>query len=154
MYEGCHPGYELSSTDIGPRYRFRACDRARYAVTRSTASGSATGIETPVVHASPAETARLFEALDSEACRAVVRVLDDGPMTAKELEDAGDIPLSTVYRCVNELVDTPLIEETTRVNEGGHHASEYSRPVETVVVSFGSESPAQGVEAPVLKLTI
>ena len=107
-----------------------------------------------MVHASPAETARLFDALDSEACRTVVRALEDGPLTAKELQAAGDIPLSTVYRCVNELVDTPLVEETTRVSEGGHHASEYSRPVETLVVSFGADPAMHGVDAPVLKLTL
>lgn len=123
-------------------------------MTRSTASDPATGIETPVVHASPAETAQLFDALDSEACRTVVRALEDGPLTAKELQAAGDIPLSTVYRCVNELVDTPLVEETTRVSEGGHHASEYSRPVETLVVSFGAEPTMHAVDAPVLKLTL
>ncbi|MXR40383.1 helix-turn-helix domain-containing protein [Halobaculum sp. WSA2] len=123
-------------------------------MTRSTTSDPAAGLETPVVHASPAETARLFDALDSEACRAVVQALEDGPMTAKELQAAGDIPLSTVYRCVNELVDTPLVEETTRVSEGGHHASEYSRPVETLVVSFGMEQTLHADDAPVLKLTL
>ncbi len=107
-----------------------------------------------MVHASPAETARLFDALDSEACRTVVQALEDGPLTAKELQAAGDIPLSTVYRCVNELVDTPLVEETTRVSEGGHHASEYSRPVETLIVSFGADPTMHGVDTPVLKLTL
>ncbi|MFC6784647.1 winged helix-turn-helix domain-containing protein [Halobaculum halobium] len=123
-------------------------------MTRSTTSDPAAGIETPVVHASPAETARLFDALDSEACRTVVQALEDGPLTAKELQAAGDIPLSTVYRCVNELVDTPLVEETTRVSEGGHHASEYSRPVETLIVSFGADPTMHGVDTPVLKLTL
>jgi len=123
-------------------------------VTRSTTSDPTTGIETPVVHASPAETAQLFDALDSEACRTVLQALEDGPLTAKELQATGDIPLSTVYRCVNELVDTPLVEETTRVSEGGHHASEYSRPVETLVVSLGSEPAMHNVDTPVLKLTL
>ncbi|QZX99298.1 hypothetical protein [Halobaculum rubrum] len=45
-------------------------------------------------------------------------------------------------------------EETTRVSEGGHHASEYSRPVETLVVSFGTEPTMHGVDAPVLELTL
>jgi predicted DNA-binding ArsR family transcriptional regulator len=123
-------------------------------VTRSTTSDPGAGIDTSVVHASPAEAARLFDALDSDACRTVVRALEDGPMTAKELQAAGDIPLSTVYRCVNELVDTPLVEETTRMSEGGHHASEYSRPVETMVVSFSAEQTVHTADTPVLKLTM
>lgn len=108
----------------------------------------------PVIHATPSEAARLFNALDSEACRTVVRTLENGPMTAKELQAAGDIPLSTVYRCVNELVETPLVEETTRVCQGGHHASEYSRPVGTVVISFDSTPPVYGAEDAVLHLDL
>lgn len=122
-------------------------------MTRSTTEPVAS-VEAPVIRASPDEAARLFDALDSEACRTVVRALADGPMTAKELQAAGDIPLSTVYRCVNELVDTPLVEETTRVSEGGHHASEYSRPVETLVVSFDADAPMQGPDGPVLELQL
>ena len=123
-------------------------------MTRSTASEPVGSMETPVIRASPAEAARLFDALDSEACRTVVRALADGPMTAKELQAEGDIPLSTVYRCVNELVNTPLVEETTRVSEGGHHASEYSRPVETLVVSLDEDAPFQGPDGPVLGLKL
>ncbi|UIP01332.1 helix-turn-helix domain-containing protein (plasmid) [Halobaculum sp. CBA1158] len=123
-------------------------------MTRSTASEPAGSIDAPVVSATPREAARLFDALDSEACRTVVRALEDGPMTAKELQQTGDIPLSTVYRCVNELVDTPLVEETTRVSEGGHHASEYSRPVEALVVALDDESAFRGSEESVLRLTL
>ncbi|MFC7068783.1 helix-turn-helix domain-containing protein [Halobaculum lipolyticum] len=123
-------------------------------MTRSTASEPVASMESPVIRASPDEAARLFDALDSEACRTVVRSLADGPMTAKELQAAGDIPLSTVYRCVNELVDTPLVEETTRVSEGGHHASEYSRPVESLVVALDADAPIQVPEGPVLELTL
>ena len=148
------PGDEAASTDDLPSDGCRERSPGVWPVTRSTTSDSTGSVDAPVVRASPAETARLFDALDSEACRTVVRALEEGPMTAKELQDAGDIPLSTVYRCVNELVDTPLVEETTRVSEGGHHASEYSRPVETVVVSLDAERTVHGAEGTVLQLSL
>ncbi|MFC7137848.1 hypothetical protein ACFQRB_18205 [Halobaculum litoreum] len=37
---------------------------------------------------------------------------------------------------------------------GGHHASEYSRPVETLVVSFDPEAPLQGPDGQVLELVL
>lgn len=123
-------------------------------MTRSATSDLTGSIDTPVIHATPGEAARLFDALDSEACRTVVRALEHGPMTAKELQAEGEIPLSTVYRCVNELVDTPLVEETTRVCQGGHHASEYSRNIGTLVVSFDSEPPVYRSEGSVLHLQL
>ncbi|WP_435064333.1 hypothetical protein [Halobaculum sp. EA56] len=107
-------------------------------------------------HRSVTDAADLLGVLDSDACRDVLRVLGDDSFTAKEIQRRGDIPLSTVYRSVNELVTTPLLEETTRLSDGGYHASEYSRPVGALVITFEPDAqPAVvGTDGLVLHLSV
>lgn len=58
----------------------------------------------------------------------------DDPRTAREVADACELPLSTVYRKLGHLADTPLVEERTRIRQGGHHASQYRRTFSEVTV--------------------
>ncbi|WP_254921632.1 helix-turn-helix domain-containing protein, partial [Halorubrum sp. Ea1] len=51
----------------------------------------------------------------------------DTPMTTSELADACDIALSTAYRKVERLSETPLLVEGVRFDPEGDHAAEYSR---------------------------
>ena len=77
----------------------------------------------------------VLDALDDPDCRAIVRRLDE-PMTASEISDATDVPLSTVYRKVDLLSEASLLRERTEVRSDGHHTTRYDRDFEEVAVSL------------------
>lgn len=81
----------------------------------------------------------LVHSLCDEYSRRILQVVDDEPHTASEIASAADIPLSTTYRKINTLIELGFLAEQIRLSSSGHHAQEYSRPVEAVRVSFGSE---------------
>lgn len=85
------------------------------------------------------EVQALLDALDDPACRAILVETGDASLSASELSAACDLPLSTTYRKLDALTDAELLEERTRIQRSGKHASEYSRRVEDVVVSVGEE---------------
>lgn len=47
-------------------------------------------------------------------------------MTAAELATTCDIPQSTLYRKLELLSETTLLEESTVIRQDGHHASRYA----------------------------
>lgn len=85
-------------------------------------------------------TKRIFEGYDDvlsvlsdDASRSLLCATDE-PSTAKELSGECDLPLSTVYRKLEYLASTPLIEETTRPRLHGKHPQQYHRTFQTLVV--------------------
>lgn len=80
----------------------------------------------------------LLGVLDDADCRAILAATSDDALTAKEVSETCDLPLSTAYRKLALLAKTGLLEEQTRIRRTGKHASEYSRLVEDVVISFDS----------------
>ncbi|MFA9517401.1 helix-turn-helix domain-containing protein [Halopenitus sp. H-Gu1] len=82
-------------------------------------------------------------ALDDADCRAILEATSDETLSANEVSEACNLPLSTTYRKLDLLTEAELLEERTRIRRSGKHASEYSRTVEDVVVSL---DPQGGVE--------
>ncbi|WP_276302519.1 transcriptional regulator [Halorussus lipolyticus] len=80
----------------------------------------------------------LLDALDDPDCRAIVTNLDE-PMTASEISDATDIPLSTVYRKLDALTDASLLSELTEVRSDGHHTTRYDLDFDEVSLSLTDE---------------
>ncbi|ODR81163.1 IclR family transcriptional regulator [Haladaptatus sp. W1] len=80
----------------------------------------------------------VLDALDDPACRRIIMELRD-PMTARELADATDIPLSTLYRKLDMLSEASLVDERTEIREDGHHTSRYRITVESVNISLTDE---------------
>lgn len=78
-------------------------------------------------------------ALDSDACRCILEESSDDALSASEISERCDLPLSTTYRKLELLTDTGLVDERTRVRPSGKHANEYVRAVESVVVSLGDD---------------
>lgn len=74
----------------------------------------------------------VLEAVEDPDCRAILRTLE-APMTAKELSERCDIPLSTTYRKLTRLTEATLLEELTEVRPEGHHRSRF-RPDFTEIV--------------------
>jgi DNA-binding transcriptional ArsR family regulator len=70
------------------------------------------------------ELEAILDALDDADARAIIQALEE-PMTASELSDACDIPLSTTYRKLDLLTDAALLQEGTQIRADGHHATTY-----------------------------
>lgn len=73
----------------------------------------------------------VLDALGDSACRAILREVND-PITAQEIAEITDLPLSTTYRKLDFLSDTFLLREQTEVREDGNHRSLYLPDFEAV----------------------
>jgi len=78
---------------------------------------------------------RLLAVLDDADCRTILEATTEDSLSANELSEACDVPLSTLYRKLDLLTDAGLLKEGTRLRRSGKHASEYSRVVEEIAVS-------------------
>ena len=66
----------------------------------------------------------VLETLGDEPTRRIIETLSE-PMTANELSEACDIPLSTMYRKLETLTDASLVAESTKIQQGGQHTTRY-----------------------------
>ena len=60
-------------------------------------------------------------------------------MTAKEVSNRCDIPLSTTYRKLELLDDASLIEEQTELRVSGRHTARYTLDFEEVTVALDED---------------
>jgi len=81
----------------------------------------------------------LLAALEDEDCRALLQAADGDAMSASELSDACDLPLSTTYRKVDTLAEVGLLEEQIRLCSSGKHTSEYVLRIESVRLSLAGD---------------
>ncbi|WP_416838619.1 helix-turn-helix domain-containing protein [Haloferax sp. DFSO52] len=84
----------------------------------------------------------LFDMLDDEGSRSILEATDGTALSASEISDACDLPLSTTYRKLEPLTETGLLSKRLRISRSGKHTAEYERAVEDVTVTV---SPS-GVE--------
>ena len=77
----------------------------------------------------------VLEALNDPDCREIVSALSE-PMTAEEISDATDIPLSTTYRKLDVLTEAALLEEGVDIRADGQHASQYVVSFDEVVIGL------------------
>ncbi len=116
-----HVAYaEVASTMSSHAHRFEASGPSE---TRSTAI----------------DESALLSVLTDEKCRGVLRALEADSLTVTELNDELGVPVSTLYRKVDCLVDAGLVEEHTRFRADGNHKSEYVRTVSTVSLDVDLE---------------
>ncbi|MFD1633983.1 helix-turn-helix domain-containing protein [Haloplanus ruber] len=85
------------------------------------------------------EVQALLDALHDPDCRTVLDATSDAPLSARELSEACDLPLSTTYRKLDTLTEVGLLDERTRLCPDGKHASEYVRRVESVDIDVDGE---------------
>lgn len=78
----------------------------------------------------------LLDALDYVDCRAILIATSEEALTANEVSEACNLPLSTTYRKLNLLTEAGLIEERTRIRQSGKHASEYVRLIDAIAISL------------------
>lgn len=78
-------------------------------------------------------------ALDDPDCREIIRNLEE-PMTASELKTSCDIPQSTLYRKLDLLSESTLLEESTEIRRDGHHASKYAIAFEEISLQLDEDN--------------
>ncbi|MFW5956521.1 MAG: helix-turn-helix domain-containing protein [Halorhabdus sp.] len=107
----------------------------------SMASAAVRTFEEPVndVQTIVAESAvqKVLDALDDADCRGILDVTSEEALTASEISEVRDLPLSTTYRKLDLLTEAGLLGELTRIRQSGKHASEYTRLVHGVAISLG-----------------
>ncbi|MXV63563.1 helix-turn-helix domain-containing protein [Natronorubrum sp. JWXQ-INN-674] len=96
----------------------------------------------------PADPQTVLGALDDDACRAILEATTEESLTATELSEQCDIPMSTAYRKVEKLTEADLVEERVRINTSGKHATEYRKCFDDVRVSVCCDS---GIEIEMTK---
>ncbi|WP_290818868.1 helix-turn-helix domain-containing protein [Halovivax sp.] len=85
------------------------------------------------------EVQRVLEVLDDPDCRAILGETGEEPLSAGELADACDVPLSTTYRKLDQLTSAGVLADGLRLCRSGKHTSEYVRRIDDVVVSIDPE---------------
>jgi len=86
-----------------------------------------------------------FEALADGDCRAILAAAAT-PKTTSELAEACDIALSTAYRKVELLSETPLLAEGVRFDPNGDHAAEYVRDAADAAIELGDDGVTLSVD--------
>mgnify|MGYP000486506125 CR=1 FL=1 len=77
----------------------------------------------------------VLDALDDSDARTIIRSLDE-PMTASQLSETCDIPLSTMYRKLDLLTEAELLNEGTQIRADGHHATTYEVAFDAVRIEL------------------
>lgn len=78
----------------------------------------------------------LLDLLGDESCRAILTATGDEALSATELSEALELPLSTTYRKLDRLTEVGLLEEGLRIRRSGKHTHEYARRVDDVHVAI------------------
>ncbi|QLC34501.1 winged helix-turn-helix transcriptional regulator [Halarchaeum sp. CBA1220] len=83
---------------------------------------------------SPVGADDLLDALGDPRARAVLAAVNDEPRSAKELADALDVSLPTVYRRLDDLQSCELVTARTAVAPDGNHYKRYAATFEELSV--------------------
>ncbi|SDR44561.1 winged helix-turn-helix domain-containing protein [Natronobacterium texcoconense] len=84
------------------------------------------------------DIAAVVGALDDDACRKIVGVLEE-PLTVDELADRTGLPLSTTYRKLDRLTEANLVTETVGVRQGSHHKSRYIADFDDISIALDDD---------------
>jgi DNA-binding IclR family transcriptional regulator len=92
-------------------------------------------VRDPLSGDDPPDLQSVLDALDDTDCRTIIQHLDE-PMTASEVSEECDIPMSTTYRKLDLLTEASLLAEGTEIRPDGHHATRYRIDFETVEIGL------------------
>jgi len=85
----------------------------------------------------------ILDLLTDPYCRSILEATSTETLTAREIANSVEFPLSTTYRKLDALTDAGLLEEGVRLRDVGRNPSEYVRTVETVVVSLETDGAVE-----------
>lgn len=81
----------------------------------------------------------LLRTLADRDCQHILQYLRRAPMSAPELVERCDIARSTVYRKLDQLEETRLVDTRIRLSKAGTHATEYHITVQELCVECGAD---------------
>lgn len=82
----------------------------------------------------------IVKVLENPTTRAVLTVMGDEPLTAREISQRANIPLSSVYRALNELESADFVRDAIRLVDSGQHVTEFQRTIDEVTIRFSDQS--------------
>jgi len=85
------------------------------------------------------EPSEVLDALSDDAATSIIAALDD-PMTASQVSEECDIPLSTTYRKLDTLAEVDLLEESTEIRRDGQHTTRYTVAFDEITVSVTDDN--------------
>lgn len=80
----------------------------------------------------------VLDVLDDPACRIIIQQAET-PMTADEVSEKTDVPLSTAYRKLDRLSESSLLVTQTEIRRDGHHRTRYRANVEEIAIWLDDE---------------
>jgi predicted transcriptional regulator len=80
----------------------------------------------------------VLDALEDPDCRTIVEALTE-PMTANEVSERCDVPLSTCYRKLETLTEASLLEEQVEIRSDGQHTTCYAITFEEVRIALDED---------------
>ena len=83
---------------------------------------------------------QLMSALNDKKSRRILSETTQEALSAGEISDRCDIPLSTVYRKLEQLVDAGMLVERVRLSSYPDYTREYLLDVTALTVDIGDES--------------
>ncbi|WP_152041118.1 ArsR/SmtB family transcription factor [Salinigranum salinum] len=81
----------------------------------------------------------LLRALSDSKSRSILQATVSRPSTAAELSEELDLPLSTVYRKLDRLLEASLLQETHRLSSSGRHPCQYRCTLDWVHIEMSGE---------------
>ncbi|ADQ68953.1 IclR family transcriptional regulator [Halogeometricum borinquense DSM 11551] len=85
------------------------------------------------------DTQDVLDALDDPDCRTIIEHID-GAMTANDIADACDVPLSTTYRKLDLLSEASLLEEQVELRTDGRHTTRYILAFDEVRITLTEDN--------------
>ncbi|ELY32254.1 transcriptional regulator [Natrialba magadii ATCC 43099] len=81
---------------------------------------------------------KLLSILTDTDCRAILETITDTDdyLSASEVSDSCDVPLSTTYRKLDLLTDAAVLEERLRIRRSGQHVSEYTQKLDEISIAI------------------
>lgn len=90
------------------------------------------------VNAESSQLQDVLDSLDDPACRIIIEQLEE-PMTASELSEACDIPLSTMYRKLELLSEASLLDERIEIRTNNQNTTRYVIAFEEVRIGLDDD---------------
>jgi len=87
-----------------------------------------------------ADVDSLLGTLEDRDCRAIIEATTGEALSASELSERCNLPLSTTYRKIDRLTDVGVLEERVRLSRSGQHTSEYTLQIDAIQLSVDPES--------------
>ncbi|MEY7850829.1 helix-turn-helix domain-containing protein [Natrarchaeobius sp. A-rgal3] len=84
------------------------------------------------------DPAAQLDVLGDTCARTILVATSDGPKTAKELTERTESSSATVYRRINNLLESDLLAECIRFEEDGSHTTAYEATVDQLDVRIGA----------------